>query len=54
MQWHNDKYKDLKYVIFDILREELAEHDAKLITVKKLTDSIDLMFDKLLEHIMKE
>lgn len=54
MKWKNDKYKDLKYLIFDVLRKELTVHDSELITIKRLTDSIDLMFDKLLEHIIKD
>lgn len=49
MNWENDRNKDLKWQIFDDMRKYLKCDDAEKITIKKLSDCIDDMFDKLLE-----
>lgn len=50
MKWENDTYKDLKFVIFDILRKELNEEDGEKITIKMLVDGIDELFKNLIDN----
>jgi hypothetical protein len=54
MKWENDKYRFLKDDIFDSIVQGLQEADAEKITTKKVFDSIDLLFEKLLEGITNE
>jgi hypothetical protein len=51
MKWENDEYKDLKWQILDEVRYGLKKEHEKNITLKKLIDSIDEMFNDLLEKL---
>ena len=48
MKWDNDPYQHLKHTIFELVREELTEEDAKNISLKKVFDCIDKLFIDLL------
>jgi hypothetical protein len=50
MKWDDDSNKYLKYHILDLLIFGLGADDAANISIKTLTDSIDEMFEKLLEN----
>ncbi|MEK6882477.1 MAG: hypothetical protein AABY22_22845 [Nanoarchaeota archaeon] len=50
MKWRNDEYKDLKYKVFDLMMQELVDEKYKMITIKKLSDEIDLFIKSLLEE----
>lgn len=50
MNWKGDKYKELKWMIFDLIKTNLTVEDSEKITVKKVSNSIDEMFEKLLDH----
>jgi hypothetical protein len=47
MKWDGDPYKDLKWQIFEIIRNELREEDALRITVKQIINGIDKMVTQL-------
>lgn len=41
MKWGDDQYEDLKFKIFDIVRLNLSEANAKKLTIKEFMDDID-------------
>lgn len=50
MKWKDDRYKNLKYEVYEIIRLGLENCDAEKITLRHLTDSIDEFFDKLTDQ----
>lgn len=48
MKWDKDEYRDLKHEIWELIRKGLNEHHAKYITVKKLHDAIDDLFENII------
>ena len=48
MKWDGDEYKDLKWMIFDNIKEYLKEDHSMKITVRRATTLIDDMFERLL------
>ncbi len=49
MIWENDKYKDLKYKILDLLVSELHTQDVTRVTMEMAYQGIDKLFDHLLK-----
>lgn len=47
MKWQDDDYADLKWEIFDLVRKNLFATDAYRISIKSLTDQIDLLFENI-------
>jgi hypothetical protein len=46
MKWKNDEYKDLKFKIFDLLKEHLSNEDARNLMVDIACSSIDELINK--------
>lgn len=45
MKWEDDEYKHVKWTIFNLIKENLLYEHSKTLTIKELTDSIDIFFD---------
>jgi hypothetical protein len=55
MQWKNDKFGELKWLIFDVVRNAPEMADViKQATIADLTDSVDCLFERLLKNIEEE
>lgn len=47
MKWDDDLYKEEKWDIFEIVRYGLTQQHAENVSIKKLQDCIDALFDAL-------
>ena len=47
MKWDGDKYKEVKWLIFDLLRDYLDLELQEKISISNLTNEIDKMFVNL-------
>lgn len=52
MKWENDPYKELKYAIFELMREDLSEEHANKLSIKELFDAIDSLLDRITKKEM--
>lgn len=50
MKWDKDEYRELKWKIFDLLKNESYSYDCQKLTIKKMADQIDIFIFNLLEN----
>jgi hypothetical protein len=50
LQWNNDEYRDLKWMIFDLLRRNIYKGHQDDITVAMLCNGIDKLFEDLIKE----